>query len=223
MAVAGSTVTLTFDNGPSVSTTGAVLDELRHRQIRAWFCVVGTQLQKAGAVELARQALDEGHMVANHSLTHSVALGDDPSRGRAHQEIRQMHDLMNAQLGGWGDRWFRPFGRGGAIGRHLLSASAIAELTALEYSVALWNSVPRDWEDPGGWVETALDDVARKDHTVVVLHDLPTGAMAQLPRFLDRLAERGVRFTDELPISCVPIARGIPQQPLDALVRGNAL
>jgi len=47
--------------------------------------------------------------------------------------------------------------------------------------------------------------------------------MAQLPRFLDRLAERGVRFTDELPSSCVPIARGIPQQPLDALVRGNAL
>jgi peptidoglycan/xylan/chitin deacetylase (PgdA/CDA1 family) len=63
----------------------------------------------------------------------------------------------------------------------------------------LWSSVPRDWEDPEGWVDAALADVERLDHAVVVLHDLPTGAMAALPRFLDSLEARGMSIVQDFP------------------------
>jgi hypothetical protein len=51
------------------------------------------------------------------------------------------------------------------------------------------------------------------------LHDLPTGAMAQLPSFLDRALDEGAHFSDDFPSSCVVLERGVPQGPLEAYVR----
>jgi hypothetical protein len=82
----------------------------------------------------------------------------------------------------------------------------------------LWNSVPRDWEDPTDWPERALADVARQDWTLLVLHDVPTGAMAALPRFLERALSAGVEITRELPPACVPIRRGVIEGSLDGLL-----
>jgi hypothetical protein len=115
---------------------------------------------------------------------------------------------MDDTLGDWGDRWFRPFGRGGKLGPHLFSDASLAILTELSYSVLLWNSVPRDWEDPLGWVETVLADVITRDHTVLVLHDLPTGAMNRLPEFLDKVEQLGVEITNDVPDECVLMRSG---------------
>jgi hypothetical protein len=50
--------------------------------------------------------------------------------------------------------------------------------------------------------------VVSNDHTVVVVHDLDTGAMSHLGTFLDRLEHLGVDITKGFPDSCVPIRRG---------------
>jgi hypothetical protein len=42
----------------------------------------------------------------------------------------------------------------------------------------------------------------------LVLHDLPTGAMRHLDRFLGTLADEGCRFPQEFPAACVPIRHG---------------
>jgi len=204
-----SLVTLTFDNGPSVKTTPQVLDVLKERNLTAYFCLVGLQLEAGQAqLDIAKDTLARGHHLVNHSFTHGVALGDDISDVHASHEVTDMHDLLEEKLGDWGIRWFRPFGRGGELGKHIFSVPAVQQLQALEYSVLLWNSVPRDWEDIDGWLETALADIDNQDHTVVVLHDLNTGAMKHLPRFLDTLLERGDTITTELPAACTPIIGG---------------
>ena len=200
--------TLTFDNGPTEDVTPFVLDELGQRSLVARFCVVGTQLATKAAPDLARRTLKEGHQLVNHSMTHSVALGDEPTVEHATREVGEMHDLMTEALGDWGEPWFRPFGRGGEIGPHIFSQAALEQLVSLRYSVLLWNCIPRDWEDTKGWVENALADIEKNEHTVVVLHDLPTGAMRHLPRFRDELARRDVVISDELPPKCVPLRRG---------------
>jgi hypothetical protein len=82
----------------------------------------------------------------------------------------------------------------------------------------LWNSVPRDWADPVEWIDRALADVRAREHTVVVVHDLPTGAMDHLPRFLDELDRTGVAVTDGLPDDCVPIIDGHIVSPVDHLM-----
>lgn len=210
-------VTLTFDNGPAPGTTDAVLDVLAERELRATFFVVGRELERPGARALAERAAAEGHWIGNHSLTHRTPLGDDPDAASAAREIdgcqALLGDLAHAR------RFFRPFGGGGVLGPHLLSRAAVDVLREGGYTCVLWTSVPHDWEDPEGWVETALADVAAQDHAVVVLHDLPTGAMAALPRFLDELDRRGVEVVQDLPDAVVPIEGGAVRALDDGLVR----
>ena len=194
-------VTLTFDNGPAIGTTEHVLDMLGERGIRATFFVVGDMLRRGGARELAARAVTEGHWVGNHTLTHTTPLGDDPDPDYARREIEGAQALL-------GDlaherKLFRPAGGGGHLGPHLLSPAATEILRDGGYTCVLWSSVPRDWEDPEGWVDTALADVERLDHAVVVLHDLPTGAMDALPRFLDALGARGVDVVQDFPSDVV--------------------
>jgi hypothetical protein len=79
--------------------------------------------------------------------------------------------------------------------------------------------VPGDWRDPEGWVDRALAQCsAAPPHTLLVLHDLPTGAMRHLDGFLAALADTGAAFTQSFPEDCVPIRRGEAVGPLDAYV-----
>jgi hypothetical protein len=49
----------------------------------------------------------------------------------------------------------------------------------------------------------------------MVLHDLPTGAMAHLDRFVAEVVDSGGRFRQDFPPDCVPIVRGNVVLPLD--------
>jgi peptidoglycan/xylan/chitin deacetylase (PgdA/CDA1 family) len=65
---AKSQVALTFDDGPSPSTTGRVLEELRARGQRATFFVIG---RKAEAhPELLRAMVEDGHSIGVHGYDH---------------------------------------------------------------------------------------------------------------------------------------------------------
>ena len=111
-----------------------------------------------------------------------------------------------------------PYGGGGTLGRNLLSHHALDYLREGSYSVVLWNSVPRDWENPDGWPERAVAEVGAQDWTLIVVHDIPTGAMKALPRFLDRALAEGVQIVQHFPTDCVPILKGKILRPLDDIV-----
>ena len=148
-------------------------------------------------------------------MTHATPLGFDPSPTAVDDEIVATQDLLGDLAGP--DLLFRPFGGGGRLGPHLFSPVAVRHLIAARYTVVLWNSVPRDWEDPDGWPERALRDVDRQEWTVLVLHDVVADAMKQLPAFLDRVEAEGVEVVRELPDDCVPIRDGLVRQDLGAL------
>ncbi|OBI05511.1 polysaccharide deacetylase family protein [Mycobacterium scrofulaceum] len=207
-------ITLTFDNGPTPGVTDEVLDTLAQRQASAIFFVVGENVSSAAGRRLVERAVREGHRIGNHSFTHGRPLGELSPAETLH-EIRSAQELLDEF--GDADRYFRPWGTEGALERRCLNPTAIDHLIAEKYTCVLWNSVPRDWADPSGWLERALADARDQRHTVVVLHDLPTGAMELLPRFLDELAESGAEVTTDLPDDCVPIVRGEMRTPIDHL------
>jgi peptidoglycan/xylan/chitin deacetylase (PgdA/CDA1 family) len=199
-------VTLTFDNGPTPGITDAVLDEMAARTLRATFFVVGWDLERPGARELSERAVAEGHWIGNHTLSHSLQFGesDDPEFGT--REIVEAEALIGSLA--HPDRLFRPYGGGGVISRNVLTAGAIRTLVDGAYTCVLWNCVPRDWERPRTWVADALEMIDSRAWSLVVLHDQDTGAMRQLPTFLDELIERGVEIRQDFPDECVPIRRG---------------
>jgi peptidoglycan-N-acetylglucosamine deacetylase len=209
-------LTLSFDNGPFPDVTPGVLDALARAGATATFFVCGKEAGDPGRRALLERIRAAGHRIGNHTQSHSVELGatSDPDAPRREIERAQ------AALGDFADeaRLFRPYGAGGVLGPRLLSRAAVKHLCDGGYTCVLWNSVPRDWEDPTGWPERALVDVRARPWTLLVLHDIPSGAMRALPDFLARAADAGVELTAELPPACVPILRGRQVGSLDGLV-----
>jgi peptidoglycan-N-acetylglucosamine deacetylase len=217
MTSATPKVTLTFDNGPTPDVTEEVLAVLAGRGLRATFFVVGTCLRQTGGRELARRAVAGGHRVGHHTTTHSVLLGAAvDALGAVQAEIAELAPEMEEFDGA--TKLFRPYAAGGVLDRRVFSEAAVRYLQEHDYTCVLWNSVPHDWDDPVGWVDRALTDVFGLPWTVLVLHDIASGAMAQLPRFLDELAIGGATVVPDFPESCLPIVAGEVKQPLSHLI-----
>ena len=208
-------VTLSFDNGPEPEITDHVLDALRAARVRSTFFVIGRNLADPARRARAERAHAEGHWIGNHSLTHGRPLGRREDRDGAEEEIGGAQRLLGPLA--HPDKLFRPFGAG-ALDSGLLNRKAADYLCAGGFTCVLWTTVPRDWEDPLGWVERALEDCRSRPWSVVVLHDLPTGAMRQLDRFIGRLRDADAEIVQEFPLECVPILRGQVQCPLDRYV-----
>ena len=67
-----------------------------------------------------------GHWIGNHTLTHSVALGDRPEANLAREEIEEAQGLIGSCSRA--DKLFRPYGRDGLIGPHLFSEASLTRL-----------------------------------------------------------------------------------------------
>lgn len=209
-------LTLTFDNGPEPDATPGVLDILKRRSVLASFFVIGEKLAKPGARALAERAHAEGHWIGNHSWTHSVPFGQRSESDLSDREIgrtqQAIGDLAHPR------RFFRPSGGGGNLDKRLLNPAVVEYLKREKFTCVLWNSIPRDWNDPDGWMERALAQCGKQKWTLMVLHDLPSGAMRHLEGFLDKVGEAGGRLRQDFPPDCTPIVEGIVTRPLDAYV-----
>ncbi|MBK1842208.1 polysaccharide deacetylase family protein [Azospirillum sp. YIM B02556] len=209
-------VTLSFDNGPDPDTTPQVLDVLARHGLRTTFFVVGERLRDPGRRALCARARAEGHRIGNHTYGHIMPLGMSANPDLPAWEIGKAQDLIGtlsepAPL-------FRPSGALGALNDTLFSRRALDYLVAGGYTCVLWNAVPRDWDDPRGWVGRALDLCERQSWPLVVLHDIDTGAMDSLDRFLDELAQRDMTVVQEFPPDCVPIVGGRIVGPVERYV-----
>jgi peptidoglycan-N-acetylglucosamine deacetylase len=209
-------LTLSFDNGPFPDVTPGVLDALARSGASATFFVCGKDASDPRRRALLERTREAGHRIGNHTQSHRIELGasQDPDAPR-----REIEEAQSALAGfAHPDRLFRPYGAGGVLGPRLLSPGAVKHLCDGGYTCVLWNSVPRDWEDPSGWPERALADVRAQPWTLLVLHDIPSGAMRALPAFLERAAAEGVELCADFPPACVPILRGRQVGSLDGLV-----
>jgi peptidoglycan-N-acetylglucosamine deacetylase len=196
--------------------TDQVLDILAKRSLPAMFFVVANRVEKdAAARGLLTRMVRDRHEVGCHSLTHGRPLGELCEEETIF-EIATAHDVLRESVGE--NFLFRPWGTEGQLDRRCLNRTAVEYLIGGKHTCVLWNSVPHDWADPVGWIDRALADIRQRAHTVVVIHDVPSGAMDGLPRFLDGLKRSGAAVTNELPDECVPIIGGHLTSPVDHLM-----
>jgi peptidoglycan/xylan/chitin deacetylase (PgdA/CDA1 family) len=210
-------LTLSFDNGPTPDVTPFVLDVLTRRGIKSTFFVIGEKLGRPGHRALAQRAHREGHWIGNHTFTHSLPFGLMQPDAAIAEFDRTQHEIGSLVHP---HRLFRPYGQGGNLDHRLLSRPVVEHLGAQQATIVLWSALPRDWQDPDGWVERALDQVAAQPAgwSLMVLHDLPTGAMRHLDRFLGLATDRGIRIRQDFPPACTPMMDGKLIQPIEGLL-----
>ncbi|MFN3745329.1 MAG: polysaccharide deacetylase family protein [Hyphomicrobiaceae bacterium] len=213
------TVTLSFDNGPEPEVTPQVLETLRRHDLKATFFVLGRKLVEHRA--LAERAHDEGHWIGNHTFHHAVPLGLMTGKGAAADEIARTEALIGSLA--HERRFFRPYGGGGLLDRRLLNCEARDHLAAHGYTIVLWNAIPEDWRDPEGWVARALEQCFAQEETLIVLHDLPTGAMRHLDRFIATAQDCGAVFRQDPPTGCLPMMAGSVVRPMDMYLSDAAV
>ena len=97
-------VALTFDDGPDPRSTPQLLDLLREEKIPAAFFCIGKHVEKNP--ELTARILREGHLVENHSFTHSN-LTNFYGRSQLRTELVQAQEAIQKACG-VAPKFFRP-------------------------------------------------------------------------------------------------------------------
>jgi peptidoglycan-N-acetylglucosamine deacetylase len=209
-------LTLTFDNGPDATWTPHVLDVLRAHDIKATFFAIGRKLVLQPELRaVLERARDEGHWIGNHSYNHVYSLGDIDRADAYDVEVAATFEVLGDLA--HPDRLFRPFCNAGVINDRIFKRIDVARLQEDGCTCIFFNCVPRDWNDGEGWVDRALTDVATRDWSTVVLHDIAgypdgvdVGPMRRLDDFITAARDAGHEFVQEVTPDCVLIERGRP-------------
>jgi peptidoglycan/xylan/chitin deacetylase (PgdA/CDA1 family) len=208
-------ISLTIDNGPHPTVTPGVLDVLADRQVTATFFLIGAEAARPGGMELVERINGAGHPIGNHTWSHTIQFGLSPAATAIADEVARTETLIAPYASR--PPLFRPAGGGGRLDSSLLSTELIEYLCRERYTCALWNVVPRDWEDPQGWVPRALREVAALDWSVVVVHDVIEGNARQIAAFIDQARDDGHEFVADIAPECLPIVGGTIRADLTSL------
>ena len=185
----GDAVAVTFDDGPHLEGTPAVLEALERGGARATFFFVGEQIERTGS--LAAEIVAAGHGVAIHGYRHrnqlrlsSGQLDDDYSRAEA----------VIVDATGVRPATYRP-----AYG--IFSWPGLALARRRGWTPLLWSRWGRDWArsaTPESIAAKVTEDLQGGD--VLLLHDADTYSAPgshqrtaeALPRVLEEIERRGL-------------------------------
>ncbi|MCK2214741.1 polysaccharide deacetylase family protein [Actinomadura sp. ATCC 31491] len=174
-------VALTFDDGPG-PYTAELLDLLKREQVRATFFVVGGNA--AAQPGLLRRMSDEGHLVGNHSWSHTdlskqgnpkIADSLERTRSAVATAIGQAPTLVRP-----------PYG---AVSKGLRNVAR-----EKGYALVTWDVDAMDQQ--GGATPDIADRGVRGAHpgAIILLHDIHRESVAAVPDILKRLRGKGYSF-----------------------------
>jgi len=156
---ASKKVALTFDDGPSDPYTGEILDVLKEHDVKATFFLLGRNAEKYP--DLAQRIVREGHVIGNHSFSHS-----DMAFFFKRRSLREIDQAENSifRITGVRPTLFRP--PHGRYSPGLLKLTRAEGLLTVEWSVS-----PKDWAQPSAAkiVKRVLNQV--RNGSIILLHD----------------------------------------------------
>jgi peptidoglycan/xylan/chitin deacetylase (PgdA/CDA1 family) len=175
-------VALTFHGQGEPAVVGRLLDEIAKGGAHVTVLAVGTWLAAQSA--LARQILDAGHELGNHTQHHADI--KRMSATQAHAEIDACAQALRTVTGSIG-RWFRPSQTQHATGTIKAAAAQVGYPTCLSYDV---DSL--DFTDPGATAVVDRTLKAVRPGSIVSLHFGHAGTVSAMAPLLQGLRHRGL-------------------------------
>lgn len=154
-------VALTFDDGPNTTWTPRFLELLKKKKVKATFCQVGENVTRDP--DIARQVLEDGHQLCNHTQTHDTGLRD-ATRERIDEEIGGAIRSFTAE-GLPRPDYYRP--PGGVLTDDIRDVA-----WSYDEHVIYWKVDTEDWKSDAS-IESILDAVDRQVEpgAIILLHD----------------------------------------------------
>jgi peptidoglycan-N-acetylglucosamine deacetylase len=140
---------ITFDDGPNPAITPKLLTLLEQHKARATFFLIGRFLRECP--DFAKEIVQRGHAVGNHTETHPNLLYMDSAKIRA--ELRLCHHAV-AHLLGAPPKWFRPpYG--------FRNPWVAGEARELNMRTVMWTRLPGDWRPKSAdWLIQRMSPIA---------------------------------------------------------------
>jgi peptidoglycan/xylan/chitin deacetylase (PgdA/CDA1 family) len=178
-------VALTFDDGPDVTATPAVLDVLDEYRVHAAFFFVGKAVMQNP--ETARDTAMRGHTIGIHSMTHRrmLFMPRDEMEREIDNALQAVRDACDVE-----PKWFRP-----PYGVFNPKLSSVIENRGLK--MALW-SVCADYENGGtaAHISERLQKHLRPGALIMLRDAMPKGGETLpfiLRRILDMILDEGLQ------------------------------
>ncbi|MDM1367480.1 polysaccharide deacetylase family protein [Myroides marinus] len=181
-------IAITFDDGPTLFTP-MVLELLSKYNAKATFFCIGNQVQQYPSI--LQQTLAEGHLIGNHTQTHTTRMGF-LSADEVYQEIILAEQTIQNTIG-IRPMWYRPpFG--------VTNPKIAKALSKTDYKIAGWNirSLDTVIEKEQRIFERIKHKI--KPGAIILLHDTTERSVQALELLLIELTKQGYEMVtlDEL-------------------------
>lgn len=155
-------IALTFDDGPNTSSLSNILDLLKKEKIKASFFFVGNRvvLNK----EEVKRAFDEGHLVLNHSYSHSNF--GTATKDKVFSEIENTNSVIK-DITGVSPKLYRPpYG--------IITENVKKAVSELGMNIVLWNVDGEDWNKKRTIEQVvSTQEKETKNGSVILMHTQP--------------------------------------------------
>jgi len=178
---------LTFDAGYENDLTAGILDTLKKHNAPAAFFLVGTYIRDHG--DLIRRMVDEGHIVANHTMSHPDMSKISTKESFA-KELALVEQHYRNITGQEIPKFYRP-------PRGTYSEANLKMAQELGYKTIFWSAAYKDWEEnnqPSR--EEAFSKLIPRTHpgAVILLHNTSKTNALILDELLHKYTEMDYRF-----------------------------
>lgn len=196
-------VALTFDDGPA-SGTARLLDFLKSKEIAATFFIIANRL--AGNESLVARIQSEGHLIGNHTYTHSNLT----ETRDVVAEVRKADELISPYITGNMFLFRAPYGAfDGNIAARLNSAGISKYVGTIDWDIGdsgsdQYTSDTECWARGLTEMECAeiyLKEIRFREKGIILFHDSYDKTVAMIEIIIPQLIAEGYSFVrlDEVP------------------------
>lgn len=179
---------LTFDNGYEAGYTNSILDTLKSKNVKVVFFVTGFYIDKNP--NIIKRMVNEGHIVANHTITHPALpnLANNPTAFNS--EILNVEKKYKDVTGLDMVKMLRP-----PSGYYSMRSLCLTQ--QLSYSSVFWSFGYRDWDTSN---QPSTSDAFKKITTsthpgaIFLLHAVSSTSSSILGNVIDAIRAQGYTF-----------------------------
>lgn len=182
------TLYLTFDEGYENGYTPKILDVLKEKNVKAVFFVTSYYLEKNP--DLVKRMVDEGHIVGNHSKTHSSMPTLTSDMTKFKEEFSDVESKYKEITGLDMKKFFRP-----PMGYY--SERSLAMTNDLGYKTVFWSFAYDDWDpEKQPEINYAKNKILDNLHngSILLLHAVSKTNTEILSEVIDSARNAGYEF-----------------------------